>query len=130
MPRTLICLFILTAAFAGCKSKVIGNLEVDGTPFEVRECRSGQAFGYPGLQLIDAGGRRMRIFANPDGTASAALFQSGADVGDRLGSCGRIKIETQNSQINSIHNVMGQVELYCTTREHRVSGSLEFENCH
>ena len=130
MPRTLIFIFIVAAAIAGCKSKVTGDLEVDGTAFEVRECRSGQAFGFTGLQLTDAGGRRMRILANPDGTASAALFESGSEVGDRLGSCGRISIKTQNSQINNIHNVMGQAELYCTTREHRVSGSLEFENCH
>ncbi|HWS98764.1 MAG TPA: hypothetical protein VN256_00735 [Pyrinomonadaceae bacterium] len=124
----LICLAAL--ALAGCTSKVTGALEVDGSPFEVKECRSGQAFGFPGIELTDAGGRRLRLLANADGTCSAALFKGDSATGDRLGECGTLTVQAQSSRINSITNVMGKAQLACEAGGHKVSGSIEFENCH
>jgi hypothetical protein len=124
----LVCLAAL--ALAGCTSKVTGTLEVDGSPFVVEECRSGQAFGFSGIELKDAGGRRLRLLANGDGTCTAALFKGDSTTGDRLGQCGTLEMQAQSSRINSITNLMGKAQLSCEAAGHKVSGNIEFENCH
>ena len=124
----LTCLGAL--ALAGCTSKVTGTLEVDGSAFEVKECRSGQAFGFSGIELRDAADRRLRLLVNGDGTCTAALFKGDSPTGDRLGQCGSLDIQAQSSRINSITNVMGKAQLACEAVGHKVSGNIEFENCH
>jgi hypothetical protein len=124
----LVCLAAL--ALAGCTSKVTGTLEVDGSAFEVKECRSGQAFGFSGIEVTDATGRRLRLLANGDGTCTAALFKGDSPTGDRLGECGTLEMQAQSSRINSITNVMGKARLACEALGHKVSGGIEFENCH
>ncbi|HEY0380328.1 MAG TPA: hypothetical protein VGC87_25675 [Pyrinomonadaceae bacterium] len=124
----LICLTAL--AVAGCTSKVTGTLEVDGAAFDVKECRSGQAFGFSGIELTDATGRRLRLLANADGTCSAALFKGDSATGDRVGECGTLTVQAQSSRINSITNVMGKAQLACEAVGHKVAGNIEFENCH
>ena len=124
----LICLAAL--ALVGCTSKVTGTLEVDGSAFDVKECRSGQAFGFSGIQLTDATGRRLRLLVNGDGTCTAALFKGDSATGDRLGQCGPLEIQAQSSRINSITNVMGKAQLACEAVGHKIAGNIEFENCH
>src|SRR5918911_911406 len=98
----LICLSLL--ALVGCHSKVTGTVQVDGSNFAITQCRSGQAFGFSGIELSDSNGRRLRLFANPDGTCSAALFNGNSATGDRLGQCGVLTMTAQSSRINSIVN--------------------------
>lgn len=121
---------VTALALAGCTSRVTGTLEVDGSPFEVKECRSGQAFGFYGIELKDAAGRRLRLLANGDGTCTAALFAADSSTGARFDQCGTLEIQAQSSRINSITNVMGKAQLACEAAGHRVGGSIEFENCH
>jgi len=123
-----VCLSLL--ALVGCTAKVTGTLQVDGTAFEVKQCRSGQAFGFSGIELTDANGRRLRLLANADGTCSAALFNGDSATGDRLGQCGTLAMTAQSSRINSISNVMGTAKLACEAGVHKVAGNVEFENCH
>jgi hypothetical protein len=130
MKRIAVLIGLLALALAGCRSKVTGELQVDGEPFVPRVCRSGQAFGFAGIELTDETNRRLRLFTNPDGTASAALFKGDSPTGDRLGQCGTLKLEAQSSRINSIRNVKGTAQLSCEANNHKVSGQLEFENCH
>jgi hypothetical protein len=124
----LICLVAL--ALVSCQSKVTGTLEVDGAPFAVKQCRSGQAFGFSGVELTDASGNRLRLLANADGTCTAALFKGDGPTGDRLGQCGTLTMEAQSSRINSIINVKGTAKLACEAVNHKVIGNVEFENCH
>jgi len=39
-------------------------------------------------------------------------------------------MQAQSSRINSITNVMGKARLACEALGHKVSGGIEFENCH
>jgi hypothetical protein len=126
---TLFILLILLTLF-GCHARINGTLQIDGTPFAITQCRSGQAFGFSGIELSDSNGRRLRLFASPDGTTSAALFKGASNTGDRLGNCGVLTMEAQSSRINSIVNVKGTARLDCDTGTHKVSGNVEFENCH
>ena len=92
------CLAVLGSA--GCQSKVTGTLEVDGSPFAAKLCRSGQAFGFNGIELSDEAGRRLRLLANADGTCTAALFKGDGATGDTLGPCGALRMQAQSSRIN------------------------------
>ena len=130
MRKSAVLICLAAVALAGCTSKVTGTLEVDGSPFAVEECRSGQAFGFSGIELKDATGRRLRLLANGDGTCTAALFKGDSPTGDRLGQCGTLEMQAQSSRINSITNIMGKAVLACEAVGHKVAGSIEFENCH
>jgi hypothetical protein len=130
MKKIAVLINLLALTLVACQSKVTGTLEVDGSPFTVKQCRSGQAFGFPGIELTDEANRRLRLFANPDGTCMAALFKGDAATGDKLGQCGTLRMEAQSSRINNITNVRGTARLSCETANHKVSGNLEFENCH
>jgi hypothetical protein len=124
----IICLLMLL--LVGCTAKITGSVQIDGAPFTVTQCRSGRAFAFNGVELSDANGRRLRLFANPDGTSSGALFQGNNVTGDRLGECGVLSMETQPSRINSINNIKGVAKLSCDSGLHKVTGTVEFENCH
>lgn len=130
MRKIAVPLCLVLLALAGCHAKVTGTLQVDGTNFAVQQCRSGQAFGFSGIELTDAAGRRLRLLANPDGTCTAALFSGNSATGDRLGSCGELTMEAQSSRINSINNLKGAANLTCEAGGHKVAGNVEFENCH
>lgn len=117
-------------ALAGCTAKLGGNVTIDGAPFMASACRSGQALGFNGIELSDGGGRRLRMIANADGTAAAALFAAGADRGDMLGACGVLSMHAQHSTINGVHNIAGYATLSCEAVGHKVAGRIDFENCH
>ena len=130
MKKFAVLVCIAALALVSCTSKVTGTLEVDGSAFAVEECRSGQAFGFNGIELKDATGRRLRLLANGDGTCTAALFKGDSATGDRVGQCGTLQMQAQSSRINSITNLMGKAQLACEAVGHKVSGNIEFENCH
>lgn len=124
-----ICL-LLGVLLAACTAKITGDLQVDGTSFNIVQCRSGQAFGFSGVEFADQGGRRLRLLMSADGSADVALFQSGNTTGDTLGMCGRLTAQAQNSRINSIVNLQGDASLACDALGHKVTGKVTFENCH
>jgi hypothetical protein len=130
MRKFAVSICLAALALVGCQSKVTGMLEVDGSPFAVQECRSGQAFGFSGIELTDATGRRLRLLANADGTCTVALFKGDSPTGDQLGQCGTLTMQAQSSRINSITNVQGTAKLACEAGTHKVAGNVEFENCH
>lgn len=130
MRKLAVVICLAALALVSCQSKVSGTLEVDGSPFAVKLCRSGQAFGFSGIELTDETGRRLRLLANADGTCAAALFKGDSPTGDRIGQCGTLTTEAQSSRINSITNVRGKAQLACEAGNHKIAGNIEFENCH
>lgn len=130
MKKIAVFICLAAVAVAGCTSKVTGSLEVDGATFTVKECRSGQAFGFSGIEFKDETGKRLRLLANSDGTCTAALFKSDSNTGDQLGQCGTLTMQAQSSRINSITNLQGTAKLACEAVGHKIAGSVEFENCH
>src|SRR2546423_1564952 len=113
-----------------CHSKIVGELQVDGAPFAITECRSGQSLGFSGIMLADGGGRHLRLLASADGTTGAAQFPPGPAGGDSLGNCGTLAMQAQNSRINNIANLKGTATLQCEAVGHKISGKIDFENCH
>jgi hypothetical protein len=130
MKKLAVFICLALGGLCGCHAKVTGSLDVDGSDFAIKQCRSGQAFGYTGIELTDADGRRLRLVSKVEGTCEAALFSGDSKTGDRLGQCGVLTVETQSSRINEIYNVRGSAKLSCESGPHKVSGNVEFENCH
>jgi len=128
--KKIILTFAAAFVLVGCQSKITGTLEVDDAPFAARQCRSGEAFGFYGIELTDTANRRLRIYPNADGTCAVALFKGDAATGDAIKRCGSLTIEKQSSRINSIHNVRGTAQLACEAGSHKITGNVEFENCH
>ncbi len=126
----IVVLGVPLIGLAGCTAHFTGSLAVDGAPFVPVDCRAGQAYGGIGVEVTDAGGRRLRIGANLDGRAGVALFQPGALVGEELGACGPTTMSSQHSRVNGVTNMMGTATLSCDSGRHQVSGQLSFENCH
>ncbi|HWE28686.1 MAG TPA: hypothetical protein VHB97_11835 [Polyangia bacterium] len=120
----------LSAPAAGCTAKLGGDVTVDGAAFAAKTCRSGQALGFNGIEIGDGAGRRLRMIANADGSATAALLPAGADKGDLLGGCAVLAMHAQHSTINNVRNLAGYATLSCDAVGHKISGRLDFENCH
>lgn len=112
-------------------TKITGNLIVDGSAFSISKCQSGQAFSFTGIQLKDNEGRRLRLFKNPaDGTVTVSFFPANQDSGQKLGDCASLHVESGYSRVNYILNQSGAATLNCNTGGHKVTGSVEFKNCH
>ena len=82
------------------------------------------------MDLLDAGGTKLRLVALPNGMASVHLFPPGASTSIELGACGPLAVERQNSSINDIYNVKGNATLSCAGVGRSVQGNITFENCH
>ena len=118
--------FLLT----GCTAKINSTLQLNGQPFVPTGCRSGQAFGFSGVEFTNREGVRLRLLANADGTCSAALFNGNGAKGDGFGQCGTLAMKTQSSRINSVYNIEGTANLMCQAGGRKIEGRIQFENCH
>lgn len=124
-------LIAVSAAGCGaCTAEVSGELMVDHAEFKVSNCRSGQAFGFSGIELHHEDGRRVRLLSLADGSCDAAWFAPGAETGEIIGPCGTLVMKAQHSRINGITNLEGHATLDCDNNGHAVSGQIRFENCH
>lgn len=123
-------LVIICLALLGCSNKLEGDIEVDGEEFELDSCRSGQVYGFVGVELEAEDGRRLRIVNTPTGEPVAVVLPSGSSSGVEVGTCGSFRIERQNSTVNNVTNVEGSADLECEGNGHSVKGTVEFENCH
>jgi hypothetical protein len=114
----------------GCYAHVTGALEVDGVPFVANWCGSGAPRGFPGVELTDERGRRLRLAQHLDGTAAVALFRPGSRIGETLPGCATVDIRPGTGKFNGTRNLEGTATLSCVNDQYRVVGSVEFENCH
>jgi hypothetical protein len=121
---------VLAAGATACTAHFTGKLEIDGQPFEVLTCNSGQALGFSGVELADARDRRVRVAQDIDGTPAVVYFSSGQQRGEPLGSCATIQLQRGTGVVDGVRNVDGTASLSCKTPERRVTGNVRFENCH
>jgi hypothetical protein len=112
------------------KNKFEGSLQVDGSEFIAQKCSSGSALGFSGIQLADAGGRRIRVISDPiSGDAKVALFNP-SQTAEELGPCAKLEMYAQNSTVNGTKNQRGTVTFSCTNGQHKIAGTVQFKNCH
>ena len=129
-PATVFALFVALATIAGCSNKLSGDLTVDGNAFELDACRSGQVYGFRGVELSSKKAGKVRLAVAPTGEAVAFYMPPDADKGVELGRCGTLKVNDQKSTINDIRNVEGSADLSCEAAGHSIKGKVQFSNCH
>lgn len=140
--RPLALLFLLASvAAAGCRATISGDIRIDGVPFVPTICRSGEPFGFVGVELSDADGRvlimNLEREQRPKWGPRPARPWSGTprvtiatpETG-RTGfeQCGSLIVRDQESKV-IYRNVAGEAALGCGSA-HRIEGRVQFENCH
>ncbi|MFO0567689.1 MAG: hypothetical protein U0263_18670 [Polyangiaceae bacterium] len=133
MRNTLGFGLLVLAALLACKSKSSGTITVNGAPFVVNTCRSGQANmpQFSGVDFLDSSGRRVRFLQQPTGKVQVYYFPAGVSFTDMLGEgCGSMTMQMQNSEVNGVKNIQGSVTANCTGGGNTVVASMTFENCH
>jgi hypothetical protein len=128
--KPLLALLALLVVVPACKNELGGSLTVDGKAFEMDSCRSGEVYGFSGVEVTAKSGDRLRLVQTPTGEGQVILLGSGADTGTDLGTCGPLKVSQQNSTINNIKNVEGKAKLDCSAAGHTIKGTVSFGNCH
>jgi hypothetical protein len=59
------------------------------------------------------------------------VFAAGQLTGDLVGEgCGSVNVTEQNSEVNGVKNVQGNVSANCSGGGHAVVAAVNFENCH
>lgn len=124
------CSLLTVLVFGGCPAHVGSDIQIDGAPFAAKTCRSGQASGFAGVELVDDHERRLRLAQKLDGTFAGAYFTPASSVGDNLTACATLNLETGVGVVNGVRNIKGSATLACRTERHQVTGSVSFENCH
>lgn len=123
---------ILLSSFVivSCAAHVDSDLKLNGAPYQPTSCISGQTRGFSGIELQDKQGSRLRLATNIDGSVSVAYFSPGRVIGENLGTCGTLSIEPGIAVINGARNLNGAARLSCQAADHRIEGTIRFENCH
>jgi hypothetical protein len=130
MARVLPLLLALGAGSLACTAHVTGALEVDGAPFQPTTCRSGPSLGFSGIELADEQGHRLRLAQTLDGTPAMIYFSPGQPIGENLGACAAVRAVFGVAVVNGVRNLEGYATLACETPRRRVTGTVQFENCH
>jgi hypothetical protein len=121
---------LILAPLAACSAHVTSNVRVDGAPFQPKTCVSGQARGFPGIELGDAQGNRLRLATNVDGSTSVAYFTPARAGGEALGTCASLAVQQGTGVVNGVRNLDGAATLACQSPRRQIEGALRFENCH
>jgi len=116
--------------WAGCSNELSSNLEINGAPVKLTECRNGIVYGFRGVELTADTGVRVRVAGTETGESSVVIMPSGAKTGVRLGTCGAFEVADQSSTINSVKNVEGTASFDCKGDGFTLKGSAKFKNCH
>lgn len=139
VPRRILLPLVLAAS--GCVAHVSGNLQIDGAPFVVAQCASGQRFGFAGVELTDRIGRRVRLditggeelhwYRTPPrrGEAVTSVSEPGQENWDVVGACGPMDAEDGGGK-GMLRRLEGEALLSCESTTHRISGKVQFDNCY
>jgi hypothetical protein len=125
------CVVLASGSLFACSNELKGEISVDGTSFVLDSCRSGEVYGFRGVEAVSKEGAKLRIMGTPAGGEAIAFYMApGESTGVELGKCGSFEVATQNSTINNVKNVRGQANLACEAQGHTIKGSFTFSNCH
>lgn len=126
----LCCVVLASCGLFACSNELKGELSVDGKTFALDSCRSGQIYGFVGVEIVSKDGAKIRIKQTPTGESLAYYLPSGSATGVELGKCGSFSVSRQSSTINDVQNVEGQAVMECEAGGHKVAGNFTFSNCH
>ncbi len=116
------------------KTEVNGSLslrERDGAGFQFvpSDCRSGQAYGFFGVDVVDEAGHVVRVISDPvQGPVVMVQREPGKARRLALQSCAtsEVRIVRTNTTVNDVRVLDGTARLDCP----EVKADLSFEGCH
>lgn len=125
---------LITALFGlacgGMSADVQGtSLTLDGAPWPVDLCTSGEAVGFDGIELTGTDGSRLRFETNPSGTADVYYLAPGASSGPHLGACATAAFNRTGLTVNDIVALEGGGTVACEGGEHSLSGTVAVARC-
>lgn len=126
----LLTIVLASCSLFACSNELKGEISVDGKSFVLDSCRSGQVYGFAGVEVVSKEGAKLRLMQTPAGEGVAYYIPAGETTGVELGKCGAFTFSPQNSTINDVKNVEGKADLACEAAGHSVKGSFAFSNCH
>lgn len=116
----------MVLACGGFAADVSGtSLTIDGAAWKVVGCESGQALGFPGLELTGEDGRRLRLGFRADGALDVLLWPVGATSAEDLGACATGAFPGTGLEVNNITALAGKATLDCPT----VKGEVVVARC-
>ena len=121
---------LLLLLLPACSNELKGDVTVDDQGFELSSCRSGEVYGFVGVELVSKQGAKLRFAQTPTGEAFAFYIPVGESTGVEIGKCGAFQVSQQSSTINDVKNVEGKGQLDCSAAGHTLKGSFSFSNCH
>lgn len=130
LSKSTVLRLLAPLTLAACTAHVTSSVKINGVPFQPTTCVSGQSHGFPGVELADPQGNRLRMGTNFDGTTAVAYFTPASPVGDVLGTCANLSVQQGTGVINGVRNLEGSASLSCRTERNQIEGAVLFENCH
>lgn len=123
---------IAALIFYSLGTEVTGSLELEGQrplAFVPSDCRSGQAYGFFGVDVVDESGQAVRVISDPV-HGPIVMVQRQAGQSERLALTGcrtlDVKIQRTNTTVNDIRVLDGSAHLDCPN----VKANLTFTGCH
>lgn len=113
-----------------CLARTEGDLRLDRQKLDLTECRSGEIYGFVGVEFVSTTGAKVRVAATPSGAGQVFAFAPGAMNGTDLGLCAKLELQRQSSSVDKVTNVKGRATIDCNAKGREVIGDVTFENCH
>ena len=113
-----------------CLARTEGDLRLDRQKLDLTECRSGEIYGFVGVEFVSSNGAKVRVASTPSGAGQVFAFAPGAMNGTDLGMCAKLVVERQSSTVDKVANVKGRATIDCNAKGREVIGDVTFENCH
>ena len=123
---------IAALIFHSLSTEVTGTLELTGDrrlAFVPSDCRSGQAYGFFGVDVVDDAGHAVRVISDPvQGPVVMVQHQPGNTERLALTGCQTldVRIHRTNTTVNDIRVLDGSAHLECPD----VKANLTFAGCH
>ena len=129
-PRVFAALVPVALLATSCLARTEGDLRMDKQKLDLTECRSGEIYGFVGVEFVSSNGAKVRVATSPSGAGQVFAFAPGAMNGTDLGMCAKLVVERQSSKVDKVTNVKGRATIDCNAKNREVLGEVAFENCH
>ena len=111
-------------------------MSVDGQPYRISACRSGDREYFLGVDLVDEGrGTFLRVLIDPIEGPRLKVFRGSAQKAEVLGrgQCSELRASVRPTgwRVNHVRDVEGEVAAECTLSDgDRLEARVNFAHCH
>lgn len=114
------------AAMAASQPHIEGSLTVNGNPFALTRCITGQFSGFNGVDVMTVDSSRLRLVQEVDGSGTVIQMGTGAAPVTMKG-CAKINVQPSNMTVNGVRILSGTAQVDCTSGPLHVAGNVTFQ---